>query len=181
MRLLRWTLLFVLVAVGMVRTAGQPQADTVDAGIFLLAFREGSAEQYKGKTIAGSGLDFSGATPRLTLTVGAASAGPPPAPVTTWEQFQTAQDARTTLIVALDAAAFRRTSWPRVGQPPDEYTFSGVFTGTTMTVPRMSSQSGAPDSGPCETTRPANQITVSSGPRTVHCVPVLEQAVVQKR
>ena len=181
MRLLHCAFLFVLVAIGTVRTAGRPQADTVDAAVFLLAFRDGHADQYKGKTIAGSGLDFNGSTPRLMLTVGAAGANPPPAAVTTWEQFHAAQDARRTLIVALDAAAFRRTSWPRVGQPPDEYTFSGVFNGTTMTVPRMGSRSSAPDSGPCETPQPENRISVGNAPRTVHCVPVLEQAVVQKR
>src|SRR5687767_15487228 len=151
MRLLQWAFLLVLVAIGTVRTAGRPQADTVDATVFLLAFREGHADQYKGKTIAGSGLDFNGSAPRLTLTVGAADADSKPAPVTTWEQFQVAQDARRTLIVALNAAAFHRTSWPRVGQPPDEYTFSGVFNGSTMTVPRVGSRSSAPDSGPCET------------------------------
>ena len=181
MRLLQWAFLFVLVAIGTVRTAGRPQTDTVDAAVFLLAFRDGHADQYKGKTIAGSGLDFSGSSPRLTLTVGAAGKDPQPAAVTTWDQFHAAQDARTTLIVALDAAAFHRTSWPRVGQPPDTYTFSGVFKGTTMTVPRMGSRSGAPDTGPCETPEPANQIRVGNGPRTRHCVPVLEQAVVQKR
>jgi hypothetical protein len=51
-----------------------------------------------------------------------------------------------------------------------------------MTVPRMGSRSGAPDSGPCETPQPENLIRVGSAARTTqHCVPVVEQAVVQTR
>jgi hypothetical protein len=177
MRMLHAAFLLALLTLGAVRTAALPMSDTVDAATFLLAFRAGQADQYKGKTVTGSGLDFNGASPRLVLTVGAESADKGAAPVTTWDQFLAAQNARTTLIIALDAPDFKRTSWPRRGQKPDEYTFSGVFNGKTMTASRPGS---GPDSGPCETP-PANQIRVSSGPTTYHCVPQLDSATALKR
>jgi hypothetical protein len=168
----------VLVTLGTVRTAAVPTKDTVDAATFLLAFRAGQADQYKGKTVTGSGLDFNGSAPQLALTVGAEGADKGAAPVTTWDQFLAAENARTTLIIALDAADFKRTSWPRRGQTPDAYTFSGVFNGKTMTASRPGS---GPDSGPCETAPPPNQIRVSSGPRTYHCIPLLDSATALKR
>ena len=172
----------LVVSAMIVMPAGARQADTVDAATFLLAFRDGKADQFKGRTVTGSGRDFTGSAPKLNLVVGAAGDGASTTPVTTWDQFRAAQDARTTLLIALDAASFKRTTWPKREQPVDEYTFSGVFRGVSVTVPRTGSTSAAPDSGPCGGSLPPNVAVIgNSGTKTFHCIPVLEEATIQKR
>jgi hypothetical protein len=61
-----------------------------------MAFRSGTADQFKGRTIAGTGLAFGVSKPPL-ITVGAAGNDKQVTPVTMWEQFTAAQNARTTV------------------------------------------------------------------------------------
>src|SRR5262245_2098337 len=97
---------------------GSTTMQPVDAATFALAVLQGHGDDYKGRTITGTGADFHGSGPSLALTVGAAAADGPPTPVTTWGEFIAAQRVRTTLVVSLNVAGFRRTSWPRQDKPP---------------------------------------------------------------
>ena len=158
--------------------------DSVDAAMFLTAFRSGTADQFKGRTIAGTGLAFGMSMPVL-ITVGAAADDKQVTPVTTWDQLTAAQNARTTLQVMISVADFDPTSMSADRQRPNQYSFSGVYNGRMRTTQRPEAPNGLPDTGPCppQPGDPSNLLTISSSarPMTSYCVPLLESGTLQKK
>src|SRR5215208_2640196 len=139
----------------------------VDAVTFALAFKAGTADQYKNKQIAGSGTSFHGAVAEriadgstrtsLVITLGAAAPEGKLTLLKTWDDFVAAERERTTLAVAL--------SGPSLPAPPAQgpvtIDFSGVYDGQVRTVMRVpqAAESTVTDTGPCrgEQPRPAGE------------------------
>ena len=129
----------------------------VDAVSFALAFKAGTADQYKNKQIAGSGISFHGGIPEriadgstrtsLVMTLGAAGPDGKLAILKSWDDFVAAERERTTLVVAL--------SGPSLPAPPAKgpvtVDFSGVYDGQVRTVIRAphAADSAVADTGPC--------------------------------
>src|SRR3954469_14781367 len=154
-----------------------PAPPDVDALAFVKAFKAGDADQYKNRQISGSGISFHGAVQErvadgstrtsLVITLGAAPADGPIAPILTWEEFTSAERSRTTVVVALSGPDL-----PAVPAQPSTIKFSGVYDGQVRTIVRLPQADDArPDSGPC----PGEQ---SAPPATgaVYCAPLLTGA-----
>src|SRR5262245_1275617 len=106
---------------------GQAQ-DSVDAATFALAFRDGKADQYKGRTIAGVGVQFGVSAPGALLTLGAAGDDKRLAPVTTNEEFRAAQTAHTTVQVIVSASEYSPSDRSHHASEAVVYAFTGVYT-----------------------------------------------------
>jgi len=153
----------------------------VDAVSFALAFKAGTADQYKNKQIAGSGVSFHGGIPEriadgstrtsLVMTLGAAGPDGKLAILKSWEDFVAAERERTTLVVAL--------SGPSLPAPPAQgpvtVDFSGVYDGQVRTVMRAphAADSSVADSGPCPGEQP-RQAGDAKG--SFHCAALLTGA-----
>jgi hypothetical protein len=156
-----------------------PRVD-VDAVTFALAFRAGSAGQYKDKQISGVGTSFHGpirerigdgsTRTSLVITLGAADPDGKLTPLATWDGFVEAERAHTTLVVALSGPALpaEKTDHPVV------YEFSGVYDGQVRTVARVPQAAGssAADSGPC----PGEQPKIAAEGAGFYCAPLLTGA-----
>jgi hypothetical protein len=155
-----------------------PAPPDVDAVAFAKAFQAGQADQYKNKQVSGSGISFHGAAQEraadgttrtsLVVTLGAAPAGGPVAPILTWDEFTAAERSRTTLVVALSGPAL-----PVVPAQPAKITFSGVYDGQVRTIMRLPQPGDtAGDSGPC----PGEQAREPAPATAFHCAPLLTGA-----
>jgi hypothetical protein len=126
-------------------------AREVDAVTFLMAFKDGKGDQYKGFTVKGEGHGFGpslqvippGGTPEvaLELTVGMLVDNKP-VPVRTMEEWVQTEMRRTP---RLDL----RLTGPKLEEKKSagpEYSFSGKFTGETASMGRMFSPGTAPSS-----------------------------------
>ena|SRR5688572_10979797 len=152
----------------------------VDAVAFALAFKAGSAAQYKNKQIAGRGLSFHGGIQEriadgstrtsLVITLGAAGPDGKLAMLKTWDEFVAAERARSTVVVAL--------SGPNLPVPPAQgpvaVDFSGVYDGQVRTVMRAphAADSAIADTGPC----PGEQPLAADAKGSFHCAPLLTGA-----
>jgi hypothetical protein len=158
----------------------------VDAVSFALAFKAGTADQYKNKQIAGSGVSFHGAIPEriadgstrtsLVITLGAVGPDRKLAVLKTWDDFVAADRARTTVVVAL--------SGPNLPAPPAQgpvtVDFSGVYDGQVRTVMRapQTVDSAVADSGPC----PGEQPRLAEDAKgSFHCAALLTGATATVR
>jgi hypothetical protein len=155
----------------------------VDAGTFAVAFQAGTADQFKGRIIAGTGYAFGMSAPAVLITVGAAGDDTPVTPVTTLEQFTAAENARTTLQVMVSVAGFDPRSMSADRRHPNAYAFSGVYNGRMRTVGRPQAPNGVPDTGACpaQPDDPPTMRVVTSGPTTFHCVPLIESGTLQPK
>ncbi len=158
----------------------------VDAVAFALAFKGGTADQYKNKQIAGSGLSFHGAIPEriadgstrtsLVITLGAARQDARLTVLKTWDDFVAAERERTTLVVAL--------SGPNLPTPPVEgpvnIDFSGVYDGQVRTVMRapLAADSAVADTGPCQGEQPR---LAGDAKGSFHCAALLTGATATVR
>lgn len=160
--------------VALVTTGSRPEVDAVQ---FAVAFRSGAADQYRNQQVRGSGVNFHGSiteriadgTTRasLAITVGAERESAVPALVKTWDEFVSAERARTTLVVALSGA---NLPVPAAGTP-QTYEFSGVYNGQVRTIMRVpaAEDSTTPDRGPCKGEQPR-------GAGSFYCAPLLVSA-----
>ena len=168
---------------------GVPRVD-VDATAFALAFRAGTADQFRNTQVSGVGTSFHGAiTERLAdgstrtslvITLGAAGPDGTVATLKSWEAFVAAERARTTLVVAL--------SGPNLPAPPTNgptvYEFSGVYDGQVRTIARApteqsagrESPSSSPDSRPCPGETPRTE-----SDNGFYCAPLLTGATATVR
>ena len=157
-----------------------PAQPDVDAVTFALAFRDGTADQYKNKEVGGSGLSFHGpvtekiadGTTRMSLVITLGSRAPDGklTPVHTWDEFVAAERSGTTVAVALSGPNLP----PAPGAGPTTYEFSGVYDGQVRTVmrpPQADVGSEPADAGPCPGDQPV------SGKGQFYCVPLLTGAV----
>ena len=161
--------------VALVAGGSRPEVDGVP---FALAFRAGTADQYRNQQVRGTGVNFHGSiteriadgTTRtsLVITVGAVREGAPPTLLRTWDEFVAAERARTTLVVALSGA---NLPVPAAGTP-QTYEFSGVYDGQVRTIMRVpgSEDSTTPDNGPCKGEQPRG------GGGSFYCAPLLVSA-----
>jgi hypothetical protein len=170
----------VLGTVALLAPSLPPQ--DIDAAAFAIAFRDGKADQYKNKRIAGSGVSFHGAIKEriadgstrtsLVMTLGTADPQGRLTPIKTWDEFVAAERARTTVVVALSGANLPSP----MAQEPAAYSFSGVYAGqvrTIMRVPEAADAPGADRPCPGEGPPPANQ-----GAGAFYCAPLLTAATV---
>ena len=156
-----------------------PAQPDVDATAFALAFRAGTADQYKNRQIRGTGVSFHGnitekiadGTTRtsVVVTLGARSSDGTLTPVKTWDEFVASERAGTTVVLAL--------SGPNLPAPPaagpTTYEFTGVYDGQVRTVmrpPQAAGGSEPADAGPCPGEQPVN----AKG--QFYCVPLLTGA-----
>jgi len=158
-----------------------PTANDVDAVAFVKAFRAGTADQFKNKQIAGSGVNFHGAIREriadgstrisLVITLGSEMPNGTLNLLKTWDEFVEAERARTSLVVAL--------SGPNLPQPPGSgptpYEFSGVYDGQVRTIMRapQATGSGTQDSAPCPDEKP---IAGGTAGASFYCAPLLTGA-----
>ena len=122
----------VLMTLALLGPAGPPD---VDAVTFALAFRAGSADQYKNRQVSGSGVSFHGGVSErvadgstrtsLVITLGAAGPDGKLTLLRTWDDFVAAERERITLVVALSGPDLPRPS----AQGPVTVAFSGVYDG----------------------------------------------------
>ncbi len=149
----------VLGALSLLSSVAPPD---VDAVTFALAFKVGSADQYKNKQVSGSGASFHGSIPEriadgstrmsLVMTLGAAGPDGKLTLLKTWDDFVAAERERTTLVVAL--------SGPNLPAPPSQgpvaVDFSGVYDGQVRTIMRVpqAADSTVADTGPCPGEQP---------------------------
>jgi hypothetical protein len=154
----------------------------VEAVSFALAFRTGNADIFKGKQISGVGTSFHGpiverladgsTRKSLVITLGASDPADPAGKILlidTWDQFVTAERARTTLLVAL--------SGPNLPTPPTSgpavFEFSGVYDGQIRTVPRAPAAGQILDTDrPC----PGEHPREGSSDGAFSCAPLLTGA-----
>jgi hypothetical protein len=169
----------VLLTLALPGPAGPPD---VDAVTFALAFRAGSADQYKNRQVSGSGVSFHGGvqeriadgSTRTSLVISLGAAGPDGklTLLKTWDDFVAAERERTTLVVALSGPELPRPP----AQGPVTVDFSGVYDGQVRTIasPPQAVDSAVADSGPCpgEQPRPAGDAKGS-----FHCAALLTGAV----
>ena len=165
------------VLAGVVALLAPTQA-AVDAVTLAMAFRAGSADQYKNRQIKGTGVNFHGAineriadgTTRisLVLTLGRAREGVALPLLTTVDDFIAAERARTTLVVALSGRDLPAATAPA----PQTYEFSGIYDGQVRTIPRAGGAiSTPPDTGPCKGEQPQAGVDA-----TFYCAPLLVNA-----
>lgn len=152
----------------------------VDAVALATAFRAGKADQYRNRQVSGTGVSFHGAIAErfapgstrwsLVMTLGSLAPDGKFALLKTWDEFVAAEQARTTLVVAL--------SGPDLPAPPPSapttYDFTGVFDGQERTVLRAP-QSGRPNAydRPCQGEEPLEGATAA-----FHCAALLTGAKV---
>jgi hypothetical protein len=161
----------------------------VDATAFALAFRAGTADQFKNKQVSGAGTSFHGAIAEriadgstrtsLVITLGSADRDGRLTPIIAWDDFVAAERAHTTVVVAL--------SGPNLPVPPSSgptpYEFSGVYDGQVRTIARAPQAVGqapssavgqgfSPDSGPCPGEKPRGDAAAGS----FYCAPLLTGA-----
>ena len=157
-----------------------PRQAPVDAVTFVQAFRAGTADQFKNRVIAGSGVSFHGAVneriadgttrPSLVITIGAEREGMAPAIIRTWDEFVNAERQRTTLVVALSGS---NLPVPANGAGPAPYEFSGIYDGQVRTIIRVpQAMNGVkPDPGPCKGEHALDGVEGS-----LYCAPLLVNA-----
>ena len=157
-----------------------PAQSTIDAVTLALAFRAGTADQYKNRQIKGTGVNFHGAINEriadgstrisLVITLGSVrTGGTTPALLSTVDDFIAAERARTTLVVALSGPNLPPPTGPHV---PQTYEFSGIYDGQVRTIVRAGGAvSTPPDTGPC----PGEQAQ-GGFEGTFHCAPLLVSA-----
>ena len=161
-----------------------PAPADVDAVTFVMAFRAGTADQYKNKQVSGTGISFHGAIKEriadgstrtsLVITIGS-DANAKLNLLKTWEEFVEAERARSTVVVAL--------SGPGLPEPPASgpatYEFSGVYDGQVRTIMRapQASDSYVPDPGPC----PREEAPNGEKPGRFYCAPLLTGATATLR
>jgi len=149
----------------------------VDAVALAKAFKAGQADQFKDKQVSGSGVSFHGAVGErvadgskrtsLVITLGAAPADGPVAPILTWDEFTAAERSRTTLVVALSGP-----NLPAVPADPAKVTFSGVYDGQRRTIMRLPQPGDTDaDAGPCPGEEGAR-----GGTAGFYCAPLLTGA-----
>jgi len=150
----------------------------IDAVAFAKAFAAGQADQYRMKQIAGTGVSFHGAiTERvadgsarrsLVVTLGALPGDGPLVAVKTWDAFVAAEQARTTLVVALSGPDLHD-----VPSRPVTLRFSGVYDGQVRTIMRVpqAAASATPDSGPCP-----GETAPAAANASFHCAALLTGA-----
>ena len=156
-----------------------PQA-SVDALTFVQAFRAGSADQYKNRVIAGTGMNFHGAVnergadgtsrPWLVMTLGAEREGAAPSVLKTYDEFVNAERNRTTIVVALSG---RELPPPPDGAGPQRYEFSGIYDGQVRTIIRVPQalKGIKDDPGPCKGEHALDGVQGS-----FYCAPLLVNA-----
>jgi hypothetical protein len=157
-----------------------PSPQDVDPAAFVMAFQSGAADQYKGRTIAGTGVAFGVGGPWILITLGAVGDDKRVVPLTTREAFSAARAAHTTLQLFVSAPDFDSKSLtPR--DLPAQFSFSGVYNGRMRTAWRP--ESGLADTGPCppQPDDPKNLHVITNGPSTAYCVPLLESGTLQKK
>jgi hypothetical protein len=169
------------VVAGLLALAPAMRPPDIDAVKFALAFRDGQADQFKNRAVAGMGMSFHGAIKErigdgstrtsLVITLGAADRSGQLTMIKTWDDFVAAERAHTTLAVAL--------SGPDLPAPPAsgpaEYSFRGVYDGQVRTIVRapQAGESNTPDSGPC----PGEQPRRDADPKaSFYCAPLLTGA-----
>ena len=167
------------VLIGVVALVVPPQA-SVDALVFVQAFRAGTADQYKNRVIAGTGMNFHGAVnergpdgtsrPWLVVTLGAEREGAPPAVLKAFDEFVNAERNRTTLVVALSG---QDLPVPPAGAGPQRYEFSGIYDGQVRTIIRVpQALNGVKDDpGPCKGEHALDGVQGS-----FYCAPLLVNA-----
>ena len=180
MRLLRGVAFASLLSFAVSSVPRAAPQESVDAATFALAFRAGKADQYKGRTIAGSGLQFGQFYPGVLVTIGAAGDDGRVTPITTRDQLTAANNARATLQILVTGADVQPTP-PRgaAAYEPVAYTFTGVYNGHMRTAMRPRTPDDAPDTGVCPD-QPAGLTAHTSEPMTEYCVPMIESGTVQK-
>lgn len=157
-----------------------PAPSDIDAVTFAMAFRAGTADQYKNKLVIGTGVSFHGAIPEriadgsmrtsLVITLGSEQPSGKPRLLKTWDEFIEAERARMTVVVALSGPSLPKP--PASG--PATYDFSGVYDGQVRTIMRAPQAAGsdAPDSGPC----PGEQARNEDRQGRFYCAPLLTGA-----
>jgi hypothetical protein len=157
-----------------------PLQTPVDAVTFVQAFRAGTADQFKNRVVAGTGVNFHGAIneriadgttrPSLVITVGAERSGSTPALIKAWDEFVAAERERTTLVVALSGA---NLPVPAGGAGPQTYEFSGIYDGQVRTIIRVPQATNGvkPDPGPCKGEHALDGVQGS-----FYCAPLLVNA-----
>ncbi|MBI3683034.1 MAG: hypothetical protein HY235_21895 [Acidobacteria bacterium] len=133
----------------------QPPGREVDAIKFLLAFRAGKGDQYKGYTVRGEGREFFARSKvidssgkeeiQLTLTLAVLRADNTPAPVGTSKDWVQAEIARKPMLALVLCGPSLKYKTEEGGEPP-VYSFRGLFTGDVTTNPRFISLGTTPDS-----------------------------------
>lgn len=158
----------------LVALAQQP----VDATQFVQAFRDRTADQFKNRRIAGTGVNFHGVVSEraadgttrtsLVITIGRVVTGAPPTLIKTIDEFIAAERARATLVVALSGSDLPAPT----GTTSQTYEFSGIYDGQVRTILRAGgSISTAPDAGPCKGEEPPRGFE-----GTFYCAPLLVNA-----
>jgi hypothetical protein len=157
-----------------------PAPADVGAVTLVKAFKAGQADQFKNKQVSGTGISFHGAIKEhiadgstrtsLVVTLGAVAANGQLTPVTRVDEFVAAEQARTTLVVALSGPDL-----PNVSPEPTTMAFSGVYDGQVRTIMRAPQAAEGTDSGPC----PGEQ--VRDMPGSFHCAPLLTNATASVR
>ena len=157
-----------------------PPQTSVDALVLVQAFRAGSADQYKNRVIAGTGMNFHGAVneriadgtsrPWLVMTLGAEREGASPAVLKNFDEFVSAERNRTTLVIALSGV---NLPVPPAGLGPQRYEFSGIYEGQVRTIIRVpQALNGVKDDpGPCKGEHALDGVQGS-----FYCAPLLVNA-----
>jgi len=157
-----------------------PAQREVDAVTFVQAFRAGTADQFKNRVIAGTGMNFHGAIteriadgttrPSLVITIGADREGSAPAVLKAWDDFVNAERQRTTLVVALSGTDL---PVPPNGAGPQTYEFSGIYDGQVRTIIRVPQALNGvkQDPGPCKGEHALDGVQGS-----FYCAPLLVNA-----
>ena len=153
---------------------------SVDALVFVQAFRAGTADQYKNRVIAGTGMNFHGAVneriadgtsrPWLVMTLGAEREGAPPSFLKGYDEFVSAERNRTTLVVALSG---KDLPTPPAGAGAVRYEFSGIWDGQVRTIIRVPQAlvGVKDDPGPCKGEHALDGVQGS-----FYCAPLLVNA-----
>jgi hypothetical protein len=118
-----------------------PKTKEVDALTFLLAFQEGKADQYKDFIVKGEGREFAnylmGMAPKgpLDLWLGTIGDDKKVQPLQSWEEWSDAESAGQPMLMLEISGDFTRKDFNPSDMP--SYTFSGRFTGETVSKRRL--------------------------------------------